>query len=508
MDERPAARQAKKRFDVPPGRFSIAAETSGMPVLFCDAKESGHPILFVNDSFLALSGYEREEILGKPFDFLMAASGDVPECAASDAAFRGETGQPGYVQCRRRDGTRFPAGIYISPTRDRQGQIVQYCASLFDLSGQVEQTARDVSALHTLCENTPGFIAIVAGPDHRYTFANVSYHALINRGALLGRTVDEVLPELAGQGIIALLDRVFTSGEPFLGKNVAMSFAGGPNEEPKRHLLDFVYQPVRDSRNTVTGIFCAGHDVTDRVAAEERVQVLQRELIHASRLTAMSTMAATLAHELNQPLTAVSNYAAACQTIVASGGATERLDRALVEVGEGARRAGEIIRRLREMTLGRASQRERFDLGEAVAESLALVRAGACLGSVIGFQRPATIFVDADRVQIQQVIMNLVRNACEAAVSPDARITVSIMPEGGEACVAVDDSGPGVSSEAAAMLFEWGDTTKPEGTGIGLSISRTIIEAHHGKIWHDAHHKPGTRFCFTLPVAKAQPGAA
>jgi two-component system, LuxR family, sensor kinase FixL len=493
--------------EVPPDPLTAAAEASRMPLLFCEAQAPGHPIIFVNDGLLALTGYPRAEILGERFDVLMAAPDDARACGQIDAAFGGEGEQPATILCRRKDGTEFLASIYISPTLDEQGKVVRYCASLFDLTGQVSQSERDVLALHTLYENTPGFIAIVTGPDHRFTFVNASYRALIDR-PVLGRTVEEALPELAEQGLVELLDRTYATGEPFVGKDVELSLGSGPGGPMKRLLLDFVYQPVRDSRNVVTGIFCAGQDVTDRAAAEERVQVLQRELIHASRVNAMSTMAATLAHELNQPLTAISNYAAACRAIVASGEATESLDRALVGVGEGARRAGDIIRRLREMTLGRATRPEEFDLGAAVEESLALVRAGACLGNVIEFHRPAEIIVNADRVQIQQVIMNLVRNACEAAGTTGARVAVTILVEGREARVAVDDAGPGVSPEAAERLFEWGDSTKPEGTGIGLSISRTIIEAHHGRIWHDADRAPGTRFCFTLPIAQAQPGPA
>lgn len=498
-------RQAGEPIDMALAPFTLSAKTSRMPHVICDGNGPARAIIFVNDALLALSGHAREDVIGKPFNFLIAAPDHSPICTQVAAAFRGHGDDATNVKCRRKDGTEFPAALYISPTCDEQGKIVQHCVSLFDLTGQSQQSERDISALHTLCENTPGFIAITVGPDHKFTFANLSYHALVERDALLGRAVDDALPELAEQGLIALLDGVYKSGEPFVGKQVAVNLRRGPHGELQRRLLDFVYQPVRDSRQNITGIFCQGHDVTDHAAAEERVLTLQLELIHASRVNAMSTMAATLAHELNQPLTAISNYAAACHAILASGGDTESLESALTEVGAGARRAGDIIRRLRDMTLGKATQREQFDLGEAVEESLALVRAGACQGSVIEFDRSANVLVNADRVQIQQVIMNLARNACEAMPTPDSRVTVSILVEGSDACVAVDDTGPGVSPEMAEKLFEWGDSTKPEGTGIGLSISRTIIEAHNGKIWHEAQHDPETRFCFTLPIAAAPP---
>ena len=504
-DKQAAAEQTVARFQAALGPFVVAAETTRMPMIFCNAKEPGRPIIFANDSFIALSGYARDEILGQPFNFLMDCPTDARACADVEAGFSGADGATAQIECRRKDGSLFLAAIYTSPVRDHQGEIVQYFASFVDLSGHVHQSQRATSALHTLYENTPGYIAITEGPAHTFTFANAAYLALVGHTSILGRTVATVMPELAEQGFIALLDGVYTSGEPFVGKNVAVNFEHSPGGGPVLRFLDFVYQPVCDSQGVVTGIFCEGQDVTDHAAAKERVAALQGELIHACRVNAMSTMAATMAHELNQSLTAISNYAAACRSILAAGGSTDTLDRALVAVGEGSRRAGDIIRRLRDMTLGRVTRREQFDLAEAIEESLALVRAGACQGGAIEFDRSTNILVEADRVQIQQVIVNLTRNACEATDPANVRVRVSIAVEGDEVRLAVDDSGPGVAPEAAERLFEWADSTKPEGTGIGLSISRTIIEAHHGKIWHDAEHEPATRFCFTLPIAAPSP---
>jgi two-component system sensor kinase FixL len=473
-----------------------------MPMVFTNAREPDDPIVFANDSFLALTGYSREEVLAQPLRFLMAHPGDLPPDARVSGAFCGEDAEYPPVECLRKDGSRFLAAIYCSPVVDQEGDIVQHFLSFLDLSSHVERSRRDASALHTLYENTPGFIAITEGADHRFTFANAAYQHLLGRRQIVGRPVVAVMPEFIEQGFVAMLDRVYATGRPYIGTNLIVRLKSATSGEWGQRILDLVFQPVRNGDDSVIGIFCEGHDVTERAAAAERVLTLQAELIHLSRVSAMGTMATTLAHELNQPLTAISNYAAACRRMVAQGADKESLDRALAEVSEGALRAGEVIRRLRDMTDKRTPQRQRFNLTQALEEALTLVRAGACHNIHVEQGGAANVEVEADRVQIQQVIMNLARNACEATSPTEGgRVKVTVSVEGDEAIVAVEDSGAGVAPEAAADLFEWGDSSKPEGMGIGLSISRTIIEAHAGRIWHTVGIDKGACFSFSLPLA-------
>lgn len=471
-------------------------------MVFTNAREPDDPIVFANDSFLALTGYARDEVLAQPVRFLMAHPEDLPQGEPASAAFCGEDREYPPVECLRRDGSPFLAAIYCSPVPDRDGVLIQHFMSFVDLSGHVERSRRDASALHTLYENTPGFIAITEGPGHRFTFANAAYQHLLGRRELIGRTVIEVMPEFIEQGFVAMLDRVYATGRPYVGTNLTVRLQSASTGEWGERILDLVFQPVRSGDDAVVGIFCEGQDVTERAAADARVVALQAELIHLSRVSAMGTMATTLAHELNQPLTAISNYAAACRRMVAQGAGREPLEQALTAVSEAALRAGEVIRRLRDMTDKRTPQRERFDLAPALEEALTIVRAGACQNVLIQQSGASDVQVEADRVQIQQVLMNLARNACEAIPAGDGghvRVTVSV--EGDEAIVSVEDSGPGVPAEAVEDLFEWGDSSKPEGMGVGLSISRTIIEAHAGRIWHVVGMDKGARFSFSLPLA-------
>ena len=492
-----------ENFQAALGPFVVAAETTRMAMVFTNATESGNPIVFVNDSFLELMGYAREEVLGRPLDFVMGREGDPGARTRGHAEFQGRTDENIETECRRKDGCTFPAAIHISPVRDEQGLIVQHFASFVDLTGRTEWVQRERDALHVLYQNTPGFIASTAGPDHRFTFANASFQRLVGHHHIVGKTIAQVLPELIEQGFIGRLDKVYATGKSVFGAKVPISIRHRTDTACDLHFIDFAFQPVRNARDEVTGLFCAGNDVTEQQDALERVLILQAELIHVARVHAMGTMATTLAHELNQPLAAISNYAAACLLSLGSGASdVDTLASDLRAIGESSQRAGDIIRRLRAMTERRTMKRDPFDLTAAVCESVDLVRAG-CRSVSIEASGNAPVMVEADRVQIQQVIINLAKNGCEAAeATSDGHVTVSTQVEGDRAVVSVEDSGPGIDRDAAESLFQWTHSGKTDGMGVGLSISRTIIEAHQGRIWLEEEREGPTRFCFSLPIAE------
>jgi two-component system, LuxR family, sensor kinase FixL len=250
-------------------------------------------------------------------------------------------------------------------------------------------------------------------------------------------------------------------------------------------------------------------DLTERKATEARLQELQSELIHVSRLTALGEMASALAHELNQPLAAIANYLKGSSRLLegaeGEGVATARdaVDKAAAQ----ALRAGQIIRRLRDFVTRGESERHAESLARMAEEASALALVGIReQNASIRFEiDPNADRVLADRVQIQQVLLNLIRNALEAmdAIPPARRALVfSTHPaEGSMVEARVSDTGPGISEDIAAMVFQPFVTTKPNGMGVGLSISRTIVEAHGGRIWVDARPGGGTVFHLTLPAA-------
>jgi len=498
-----SAEREIESFQTALGPFVVAAETTRMAMIFTNARVSGNPIIFANDSFLEMMGYDRGDILGQGLDFVMACDSDPDKRARLDAELREEPDGNLEIECQRKDGRTFLAGIYVSPVRDEAGIIVQHFVSFVDLTGRTEWGQRERDALHVLYQNTPGFIASTAGPDHRLTFANAAFQRLVGHHHIVGKTIAQVLPELIDQGFVGRLDRVYATGKAIFGAKVPISIRHRTDTACDLHFIDFAFQPVRNARDEVTGLFCAGNDVTEQHDALERVLFLQAELIHVARIYAMGTMATTLAHELNQPLAAISNYAAGCLLSLGSGAFdVDSLASDLRAIGESSQRAGDIIRRLRAMTERRTMKRDRFDLTAAVRESVDLVRAG-CRNTSIEARSNAPVMVEADRVQIQQVIINLAKNGCEAAeAASDGHVTVSTLVEDDRAVVSVEDSGPGVDREAAESLFQWTQSGKTDGMGVGLSISRTIIDAHQGRIWLEKDKEGPTRFCFSLPIAE------
>jgi len=244
-------------------------------------------------------------------------------------------------------------------------------------------------------------------------------------------------------------------------------------------------------------------DLTERQHTETRLQELQSELVHVSRLTALGEMASALAHELNQPLSAIANYLKGSKMllnreIVPHVRVAEAVDRAANE----ALRAGEIIRRLRDFVARGETERRIESLPKLIEEASALALVGAKEHGVrvrFAFD-PQIDLVLADKVQIQQVVLNLIRNAVDAMLESSRRhLTVSVVASDNDmALVSVADTGPGVSGDIAGQLFQPFITTKRSGMGVGLSISRTIVEAHGGRIWVEANDGGGAIFHFTV----------
>jgi len=247
-------------------------------------------------------------------------------------------------------------------------------------------------------------------------------------------------------------------------------------------------------------------DVTERQHTETRLQELQSELAYISRVTSMGEMASALAHELNQPLSAIANYLKGTQRILERAGleTLRPVEEALDKATEQAIRAGEIIRKVRGF-IGRSETEQRAErLSKLVEESAALALVGAKeLNIDVQFHIDPTIdHVLIDRVQIQQVLINLVRNAVEAMADSqtrELRIANAVHPNG-MIRVEVSDTGTGLEPSVESQLFQPFVTSKPHGLGVGLSISRTIVEAHGGKIWAQKNDGGGTIFSLTLPM--------
>jgi two-component system, LuxR family, sensor kinase FixL len=248
-------------------------------------------------------------------------------------------------------------------------------------------------------------------------------------------------------------------------------------------------------------------DLTERRTQERRMQELQSELVHVSRLTAMGEMASSLAHELNQPLSAITSYLRGAVTLLKSeqpdkARVIEVLDRSSAQ----ALRAGDIIKRLREFVAKGETEHTLENPAVLLEEAAALALVGAReLGVRVSLRCDHDLpDIIADKIQIQQVALNLIRNALEAMETTSRReLTIGVARQSALACFSVADTGTGIAPEITKHLFQPFVTSKANGMGVGLSICRTIIEAHGGRINARANEGGGTVFEFTLPFAES-----
>ena len=259
-----------------------------------------------------------------------------------------------------------------------------------------------------------------------------------------------------------------------------------------------------EGRRLFTGFM---HDLTEERRTQSRTQQLQAELAHISRLSALGEMGSALAHELNQPLAAIGNYITGSRRLLADAGlpSAAKIEGALERAAEQVLRAGQIIRRLRDFVSRRAGERRQESVAKLVEEAAALGLVGAReKGVTLNFDLdPAHDALVADRIQIQQVLVNLLRNGLDAmdgSIRRELKVASRLAaPDVLE--IAVSDTGPGIAPEALSRLFKPFFTTKVSGLGVGLSISRGIVEAHGGEISAQNNPGGGATFRLTLPLS-------
>lgn len=319
---------------------------------------------------------------------------------------------------------------------------------------------------------------------------------------MAGQNVKVLMPDPYRSAHDGYLERYYRTGERrIIGKGRVVV---GERQDGSTFPLELAVGEMQaEGQRFFTGFI---RDLTERQEAEARLQELQSELVHVSRLTALGEMASALAHEINQPLSAIANYLKGSRMLlmreeVQHERVAEAVDRAAAE----ALRAGDIIRRLRDFVARGETERTIESLPKLVEEASALALVGAKEHGIrvqYNFS-PKIDLVLVDKVQIQQVVLNLVRNAVDALTdsgSSQRRLTIVIEPADDDmAQVSVSDSGPGINPEVADRLFQPFISTKRTGMGVGLSISRTIVEAHSGRIWARPAPGGGAEFGFTVP---------
>jgi two-component system sensor histidine kinase DctS len=268
-------------------------------------------------------------------------------------------------------------------------------------------------------------------------------------------------------------------------------------------------KPQFDHAGNYTGSLNVVLDVTDRRRAEDRARSHLEQLAHVARVASMGEMASAIAHEINQPLTAIANYANASLRLLKAGNlSAEETADTMQRLANEAERAGAVVRKMRGFVRSEEGHLQAIGVEELFADVLRLTRGEAAqyeteVSAASASELPRVL---ADAIQIEQVLLNLVRNALEAIDAADCaerRVTLSASRVDDDTIeIQVRDTGPGLSAAAAEKVFEPFYTTKNEGIGIGLALSRSIVDAHGGRLWADAS-QPGAVFRLTLPIAES-----
>ncbi|HJS44941.1 MAG TPA: PAS domain S-box protein [Rhizomicrobium sp.] len=457
-----------------------------------------------NRSAEAIFGYSAEEIIGKSITLLLPRGLESEEEEILSRVRKGEKADHFETRRRCKDGSIIDASVTVSPVWNDDGTLIG-----------ASMVARDITAAHaaqaalkereahlqSVLDTVPDAMVVIDTRGIMQSFSATAERLFGYRASeAIGQNVSILMPQPYRGHHDAYLSRYMATGERRIigvGRLVV-----GQRKDGSTFPMELAVGEMRSGdRRFFTGFV---RDLTERQQTQQRLQDLQSELIFMSRFTALGEMASTLAHELNQPLTAATAFLNGTRRLLDGGKPDDiPLARGGVEsAAEQMLRAGQIIKRLREFVARGETDRRAESLVKLIEEASALALVGAKeTGTQVSFSfDPAAGFVLVDRIQIQQVILNLVRNAIEAMQGGEQReLEVStrwVDPETVE--IAVRDTGPGIAPEIAENLFQPFMTTKPQGMGVGLSISRTIVEAHGGRLWAEPNPSGGTIFHLTL----------
>jgi two-component system sensor kinase FixL len=450
-------------------------------------------------------GYTAAEMIGQPITTLATPRSSDEIQYILEAIGRGERLEHYETERQRKDGQVIQVALTVSPIRDQAGRII----GASKISRDITEAKRADSALieneallRSILDTVPDGMVVIDEQGLIQSFSATAERMFGYAAAeVCGRNVSVLMPSPYRENHDAYITRFLTTGERRiigLGRVVT----GQRNNGSVFPLELSVGEVNSDGRRLFTGFV---RDLTERQETQHRLQELQSELTHVSRLTEMGQMASALAHEINQPLTAATNYLEVARRLVvrneadAAGRAAGIVENAAAQVV----RATQIIRRLRDFVRKGESERRVEPVGKMIEEAAALALIGVRDSGVnVKLQiAPNLPDVSVDKIQVQQVVVNLVRNAIEAMVQCDRReLTVSAVPtEEGAIEVAVADTGTGIAPEIAERLFQPFVTTKPQGMGVGLSICRSIVETHGGELRAELNPGGGTIFRFSLP---------
>lgn len=406
----------------------------------------------------------------------------------------------------QRDGTEVPVEIGVSLVTAQDGGV-QFLTSFRDLTArrrveaQVRAGERNVRKIDSAL---PAMVCFV-DQDERFRFVNDAYAAWYGwqRHQMEGRLVREILGESRYSDLAPALSAALKGTATHVRGEVA-----DPEGNLRPVAMSFV--PQFDEHEAVDGFFCVFFDVTSEVRAEQADLMHREELAHVARVATLGELTASIAHELNQPLSAVvANAHAARRLLNAVPPDLEEAREALEDVASDAGRAGDVIASMRQLLQRAKAPQVRIDLRDLVTAVVQLLHSEAVLHGVeirIGEGQASETLVEGDAAQLKQVFLNLIKNAIESTSrlsAPPRTIEVSFSADQYEVQVQILDNGPGFGSDDPEGLFQPFVTRRQDGLGMGLTISRSITEAHGGTVVAEETSEGGARFCVRLPVASA-----
>lgn len=460
-------------------------------------------IATVNTQAERLFGYPREQLIGKPVELLVPQRFQKDHIKNREAYFAHPMVRPmgagRDLYGRRSDGSEFPVEIGLSPVETATGPAV--LGSIVDITERKRADKRFRLAV----ESAPNAMVII-NRDGRIVLVNLQTERLFGytREELLGESVELLVPDryrdrhpaYRAAFFLAPVVRTMGAGRDLFGRR----------KDGSEFPVEIGLNPIETGEETL--VLSAIVDITARKHAEEQVRKHLADLAHVARLSTVGQMFSELAHEINQPLGAAANYARACVSFSKSKGATpEQLSEWMEKIAEQTTRAIEIVKRLGSFVKKDGGARTVVDINrivEQVVASSVPVRTPSSDGATVEldlFVDPSIPPICVDRVQIEQVLLNLTRNGVEAmleSASAVRKLTLRTSHDAEHVYVTVADTGPGISADNYRRLFEPYFTTKSGGMGLGLSISRSIVEDHNGRL--DVETSPrGTTFRFSLP---------
>lgn len=495
--------------------FRRAMENSvliGMRVLDMEGR-----ITHVNPAFCRMTGWDESDLVGTLPPYAYWPHDNYPQMRRQiDMTLRGRAPASGFeLRVGRKDGTVFHARMYVSPLVDSSGRQTGWMSSMTDIT-EPRRIREELSAAQerftTVLESLDAAVSVLASNEAELLFANRYYRHLFGvrpdgHLQLTGAAFDA---EQASSDSIDLVDTY--AGLPANALTEAQTDTKEVYLESCQKWFEVRRQYIQWVDGHVAQMQIAT-DITSRKEAQELARQQEEKLQFTSRLTTMGEMASSLAHELNQPLAAISNYCSGAAALVRSERATpETLLGALEKTAQQAVRAGMIIKRIREFVKRSEPKRQPARVPDIVADAIGLAeieahKRGIRIVTELSNRLPPVM---VDPVLIEQVLVNLLKNAAEAMhtgrpASAEAVITVRMSVEAGAVRVTVIDHGPGVDEKTAERLFEPFYSTKPDGMGMGLNICRSIIESHRGRLWvannvNEKGEVTGCSFSFTLPA--------